>query len=425
AWPRNGIDFWVLARLEAEGLSPSPEADRFTLLRRASLDLRGLPPTPAEVDAFAADPAPDAYERVVDRFLDDPSFGERWARLWLDLARYADSAGYGSDPLRTIWRYRDWVINAYNRNLPYDRFTVEQLAGDLLPDPSVDQKVATAFHRNTMTNTEGGTDDEEFRVAAIKDRVDTTSQVWMGLTIGCAKCHTHKYDPITQEEYYRFYAFFNQTEDADRGDEQPVLALPTAAEDAEKRRIDAAIASLQPFLARPVPEASEALARAFHVVVPASIPVRLENARLEKSRPKPTTVPVMVELPAAKRRVTRLLEKGNFLAPARPVEPGTPASLHPRPPGAPPDRLGLARWLVDAENPLTSRVAVNRYWAQFFGTGLVETEEDFGTQGDLPSHPELLDWLAESYRTGGWDTKAVLRRIVTSAAYRQSSRVTP
>ena len=425
AWPRNGIDFWVLARLDSEGLAPSPEADRFTLLRRVSLDLRGLPPTPAERDAFAADNDPDAYEKAVDRFLDDPAYGERRARTWLDLARYADSAGYGSDPLRTIWRYRDWVIDACNRNLSYDRFTVEQLAGDLLPGATVDQKIATAFHRNTMTNTEGGTDDEEFRVAAVKDRVDTTAQVWMGLTVGCAKCHTHKYDPITQEEYYRFYAFFDQTEDADRGDEQPVIAVPSAAQEEENRRIDAQIGSLRTLLTTPAPETADLLARTFHTVATSAQALRFEVARLEKSRPKAATVPVMVELAAGKRRQTRLLEKGNYLSPGRPVEPGTPAALHSLPPAAPRDRLGLARWLVDPENPLTARVAVNRYWAQFFGTGLVETEEDFGTQGDLPSHPELLDWLAEAYRTGGWDTKAILRTIVTSSTYRQSSRATP
>src|SRR5262249_55563346 len=228
AWPRNGIDFWVLGRLEKEGLKPSPEADGYTLLRRASLDLRGLPPTPEEVDRFVRDKAPGAYERAVDRFLDDTAYGERWARIWLDLARYADSAGYGSDPLRpNIWPYRDWVIGAFNRNLPYDRFTLLQIAGDLLPNPSLEDRIATAFHRNTMTNTEGGTDDEEWRVAAIKDRVDTTMQVWMGLTIGCAKCHSHKFDPITQEEYYRFYAIFNQTADTDQPDERPTIPLPS------------------------------------------------------------------------------------------------------------------------------------------------------------------------------------------------------
>ncbi len=244
-WPRNGIDYWILARLEKEGLHPSPEADSYTLLRRVSLDVRGLPPTPGELEQFLSDRAPGAYERAVDRFLDDPAYGERWARMWLDLARYADSAGYGSDPLRTIWRYRDWVISAFNRNLPYDQFTIEQMAGDLLPDPTLDQKMATAFHRNTMTNTEGGTDDEEFRVAAIKDRVDTTMQVWMGLTMGCAKCHSHKYDPLTNDEYYKFYAIFNQTADTDQPDESPVIAAPTPEISERVRQIDSKIDELK------------------------------------------------------------------------------------------------------------------------------------------------------------------------------------
>ena len=227
SWPRNGIDFWILDRLEKEGLKPSPEASRAVLLRRLSLDLHGIPPTLDEVERFVADQSSNAYERVVDRFLADPAYGERWARMWMDQARYADSAGYGSDPLRpSIWRYRDWVISAFNRNLPFDQFTLWQLAGDLLPDATLEQKMATAFHRNTMTNTEGGTDDEEFRVAAIKDRVDTTMQVFMGLTIGCAKCHSHKFDPITHDEYYRFYAIFNQTADNDQPDETPVIAAP-------------------------------------------------------------------------------------------------------------------------------------------------------------------------------------------------------
>ena len=214
---------------EREALKPSLEASRPILLRRLSLDLRGLPPTLEEVERFVADNAPDAYEKTVDRFLADPAYGERSARVWLDQARYADSAGYGSDPLRpSIWRYRDWVISAFNRNQPFDQFTLWQIAGDLLPGSTLEQKIATAFHRNTMTNTEGGTDDEEFRVAAIKDRVDTTMQVLMGLTMGCAKCHSHKFDPITHEEYYKFYALFNQTADDDRPDESPVLAAPTA-----------------------------------------------------------------------------------------------------------------------------------------------------------------------------------------------------
>ncbi len=414
AWPRNGIDFWILHRLEQDGLKPSPEADGYTLLRRASLDLRGLPPTPEEVERFVRDKVPGAYERAVDRFLDDTAYGERWARIWLDLARYADSAGYGSDPLRpNIWPYRDWVVSAFNRNLPYDRFTLLQLAGDLLPSPSVEDRIATAFHRNTMTNTEGGTDDEEFRVAAIKDRVDTTMQVWMGLTIGCAKCHSHKFDPITQEEYYRFYAIFDQTADNDQPDERPTIPLPPDPKTAARiREIDAKIAALKAKQGKETPK-SEAEK------------IKAEIATLEKSRPKPTSVPVMAELPQDKRRTTHLLRKGNFLDPGDPVKPGVPAALHPLPAGAPVNRLTLANWLVDLKNPLTARVAVNRYWAQLFGVGLVDTEEDFGTQGEPPSHPELLDWLAVRYRDSGWDTKALLRLIVTSATYRQSSRARP
>ncbi|HZY90543.1 MAG TPA: DUF1549 and DUF1553 domain-containing protein, partial [Gemmataceae bacterium] len=390
-------------------------ADRFTLLRRASLDLRGLPPSPQEVEAFAHDASPDAYEKAVDRFLADSAYGERWARVWLDQARYADSAGYGSDPLRTIWRYRDWVIDTFNRNLPYDRFTVEQLAGDLLPKPTLEQRMATAFHRNTMTNTEGGTDREEFRVAAVKDRVDTTLQVWMGLTVGCAKCHSHKYDPITQKDYYRFYAFFNQTADADRPDESPVIPCPTPEVQEQVRKFDERLAPLKKVF-------GGAPAAALGVLGVQAVRARV--ARLEKSRPSVPTLPVMVEFPAGKRRATHVMTKGNFLSPGEKVEPGVPAAFPPLPKDAPPDRLGVARWLISPDNPLTARVAVNRYWAQLWGAGLVETEEDFGTQGELPSHPELLDWLATEYVRLGWDTKAFLKLLVTSAAYRQSARVT-
>jgi hypothetical protein len=410
AWPRYGIDRWILARLEDEGLRPSPEADPYVLLRRVSLDLRGLPPTPEEIRRFTEDHAPGAYERAVDRFLDDPAFGERWARMWLDLARYADSAGYGSDPLRpNMWRYRDWVIDAFNKNMPYDRFTIEQIAGDLIPDADDSTRTATAFHRNTMTNTEGGTDDEEWRTAAIKDRADTTAQVWMGLTLGCAKCHTHKYDPITHEEYYKFYAIFNQTADSDKPDESPLLSFSSPELTAKVARIDAEIAPLKKKM-KGMPKDA-----------PAFKELRDQIDKLEKSKPAIPTLPVMVELPKEKRRVTRILKKGNFLDPGDPVEPGTPKALHPLSPGAPADRLALARWLVDRKNPLTARVAVNRFWAQLFGAGIVETEEDFGIQGEQPSHPELLDWLAVSFMERGWDVKGLIREIVTSSTYRQSS----
>jgi len=423
-WPRNGIDFFVLAELEKHGLKPAAQADRYTLLRRVSFDLRGLPPTPGETEEFLRDRTPDAYEKAVDRFLNDPAYGERWARMWLDLARYADSAGYGSDPLRpNIWRYRDWVIDAFNRNLPYDQFSIEQLAGDLLPQPTREQRIATAFHRNTMTNTEGGTDDEEFRVAAIKDRVDTTMQVWMGLTMGCAKCHSHKYNPITQQEYYRFYAFFNQTADNDQPDERPTLAAPTPEQEKQNRRIDGQIAALNKQLAAPSLAAVRALRR---TPIPVeSLALLSEIGKLEKSRPSIVQVPVMVELPPEKRRQTHLMQKGNFLNPGEKVEPGVPAAFHPLPKDASVNRLGVAKWLFSPENPLTARVAVNRYWAALFGSGLVETEEDFGTQGEMPSHPELLDWLATEYVRLGWDSKAFLKLLATSATYRQSSQTTP
>ncbi len=425
SWPRNEVDRFVLARLEKAGLKPSPEADRFTLLRRVSLDLRGLPPTPEEVDAFARDRSPDAYEKMVDRFLADPAYGERWARMWLDLARYADSAGYGSDPLRlNIWPYRDWVIDAFNRNLPYDTFTIDQLAGDLLPGATTEQKVATAFHRNTMTNTEGGTTREEFRVAAVKDRVDTTMQVWMGLTMGCAKCHSHKYDPITQKEYYQLFAVFNQTADNDQPSETPTLpVLPSSAQE-RNRELDVRIAELKRKLGSPETAADPK----------ATAALKEQVGALEKQRVQPVPLPVMVEVPPAQHRETHLLIKSNYLDPGEKVEPGVPAAFHPFPKEQPCNRLTVAQWIVDPRNPLTARVAVNRFWAQLFGTGLVETEEDFGTQGDLPSHPELLDWLAVRFQSGAgsagaavrpWDMKALLRLIVTSATYRQASRATP
>jgi hypothetical protein len=424
SWPENPIDHFILARLERAGLKPSPPADQFALLRRLSLDLRGLPPTREEVGAFAGDRSPDAYEKAVEKMLADPAYGERWARVWLDLARYADSAGYGSDPLRTIWRYRDWVIDAFNKTLPYDQFLIEQIAGDLLPNATLEQKMATAFHRNTMTNTEGGTDREEFRVAAVKDRVDTTLQVAMGLTMGCAKCHDHKYDPVTQKDYYRFYAFFNQSADADRSDEAPVIPVPTPEAARKNHELDVKIEDLKRRLISPRFVASLSVERL--PVLPAEAVIAYGKIkRLNQKRPPIPTLPVMVELPPDKRRETRIMVKGSFLSLGDRVEAGVPAAFHALPEGAPANRLGVALWLVDRNNPLTSRVAVNRLWAQLFGVGLVETEEDFGTQGELPSHPELLDWLATEYVRLGWDTKALLRLMVTSATYRQSAKVTP
>ncbi len=780
-WPKNSIDQFILAKMEAAKLKPSPPAERSALIRRLSLDLTGLPPTPVEVEHFLNDKSPNAYEKEVDRLLASPAFGERWARMWMDLARYADSAGYGSDPLRlNIWPYRDWVIKALNHNLPFDQFTTEQLAGDLLENSTEDQRTATAFHRNTMTNTEGGTDDEEWRVAAVKDRANVTAQVWMGLTMGCAQCHTHKFDPITQTEYYKFYAFFNQTEDNDQPDERPTLPLPTADEAAKIKGLNNQIAALEKQLDSSSPELldefsawqkthsdanawrtleptdfkgkngasfkkledysllatnnapgtdtytvtvhsavsnlsalrleafsdesfpkngpgrsqsgnfllnhfeatfktdsnKEAKARFVRIELPGEgrmlslaevqiflgetnlalhgkasqssvgfdgppelaidgntngkyaeakstthtqaennpwwevdlgqeqlvdsiviwnrtdpdVGVRLANYRVvalnskrepvwenksadapnpstrfalngeqpvkfsratasfigtnydigktiegksesktgwstagsegkshsavfetttqlppgnltiklvqnsggkqtigrfkisaaalpspvlavpeeiapalaivsEKRSPreqeqidkwfrrfaastarrvaeietlkkqmaaiKPVMVPVMKELAAAERRTSHLLNKGSYLSPGDEVTPGIPAAFNPWPANAPTNRLGVARWLMSPENPLTARVTANRFWAQFFGTGIVETEEDFGTQGTLPSHPELLDWLAVELRDNGWNVKQFLKTIVMSATYQQSSRLTP
>ena len=790
SWARNPIDYFVLSRLEHQGLAPSPEADRFTLCRRLYLDLIGLPPTPRQVDDFVNDASPAAYEKLVDRLQSDSHYGERWARPWLDCARYADSAGYGSDPLRkTCFRYRDWVIQAFNHNIPYDQFTIEQLAGDLLPHPTTDQLIATSFNRNTMTNTEGGTDREEFRTAAVKDRVETSVQVWMGLTMGCAQCHTHKYDPITNREYYQLFAIFNQTQDADRADESPTLPTPTAEEatkiealkekialaekppdpaqyaDAQRewerslhrdavawtalaadslsaasgatltRQKDGSILASGPqsatdaytisahtrlsgitaFRLEVLPDASQphhgvgrnedggfvlsnfrvtaqpenakapmgrfirielpghekilhlaevqvfheadnvalkgkakqsstdfggnaqyaidgitdgdfarhttshtkqsddpwweldlkgeqelnriviwnrtdnglferlsnfrvkvlndrrqvvwesdiaappnpeldldltaprmiglqGASDSFHQTSPAEFPAsaavdshggdragwavvpqtdRPQTAIFQTIRPlagpakltftlaqnfpnqaigrfrlwattgrqpvrvipaavldiaamapadrtdaqkaelfdyfktvspeiaaqndrlaqlqkalqqtQVSTTAVMKELPADQRRECRVLIKGNFLNKGPLVQPAVLAAFNPLPKDVPANRLGLARWFMDKDNPLTARVAVNRFWGALFGTGIVETQEDFGTQGQPPSNPALLDWLAVEFRDpqsgplprNAWDMKRLVKLIVMSAAYRQTSRVTP
>jgi Protein of unknown function (DUF1553)/Protein of unknown function (DUF1549) len=401
---QNPIDAFIIARLEKENLAPSPEASREALIRRVSLDLTGLPPTPAEVDAFLQDKSPDAYERVVDRLLGSPAYGERWARPWLDLARYADTQGYEKDNRRSMWLYRDWVIAALNADMPFDRFTIEQLAGDLLPNATRDQKIATGFHRNTMTNTEGGTDDEEFRHYAIVDRVNTTMQVWQGQTFGCAQCHDHKFDPFTTKEYYRFYAFLNSTADADRDDDAPVLRLPTPEQEAALKAARDAVAT-----AKKDKAAGKELKA-------------LQKKEADVLAKIPSTL-VMEEL--QKPRETHLLTRGNFLSPAESVAAGLPAVLNPLPAGAPPTRFTLARWLLDGNNPLTARVMMNRAWEQLFGTGIVATSEDFGTRGERPSHPELLDWLATEFVARHWSMKAMHKLIAMSATYRQSSRVTP
>ncbi len=404
------LDALVAARIASAGVGTSPPASATTWLRRVSLDLTGLPPTLAELDAFAADDAEGARERAVDRLLMSRHFGERQAAWWLDLARYADTKGYEKDERRSIWRYRDWVIDAFNRNLPFDQFTIEQLAGDLLPDPTLDQLVATAFHRNTMTNDEGGTDDEEFRVAAVVDRVNTTAQVWLGMTAGCAQCHDHKYDPLSQREYYELFAFFDQTEDDDHPTDRPVIEAPTREQQAQLTALREEQTRLRAATTQPVPEQFATEVRA-----------RLDAIGKEIVALAVPTVPILRERPAARARATRVHRRGSFLDPGEVVTPGVPSALHPFPADLLRNRLGFARWLVSPDNPLFARVLVNRVWEQLFGRGLVRTSEDFGSMGERPSHPELLDWLASRFVASGYDLKALLRTIVLSATYGRSS----
>jgi mono/diheme cytochrome c family protein len=460
-WIRNGLDAFIAAGHELQGFTPAPEADRYTLIRRLALDLTGVLPTPQEVEHFVHDPRPDAYESLVERLLASPHYGERWGRHWLDLARYADSNGFTRDMPRDIWKYREWVIDAMNRNLPFDRFAVEQLAGDLLPDAGLPQQVATGFHRNTLFNEEGGTDPEQFRVERTVDRVNTTSAVFLGLTIGCAQCHDHKYDPITQREYYQLYAFFNNAD-------EPTIDVPSnrqiaAGEPERRRELLAAIKKLDeqfrsesweafdqaeiaweeklteedksklPFqvanavnLARV--DRTEALNAPLYEYVQSLPEMRRQFPLLETiheiKQQLPAFATTMVMSERAEPRDTFVQVRGDFLRTGAKVRPLTPAVLPPLTVNdRPANRLDLARWLVSEQNPLTARVTVNRVWQRYFGRGLVETENDFGLQGSPPTHPELLDWLAAQFLRSGWDLKGLHRLIVTSATYRQSSRL--
>jgi len=459
----NPIDAFILARLAAEKITPSPAADRTTLIRRVSFDLTGLPPTLVEIAEFLNDSRPDAYLRLVERLLASPHYGERWARPWLDVARYSDSNGYSIDAPRQMWKYRDWVVSALNQDKPYNEFVIEQLAGDLLPQPTTAQKIASGFNRNTQINQEGGIDPEQFRIEAVMDRVATFGSTFLGLTINCAQCHDHKFDPLPQKDYFRLYSFFNNTVDDGHGEGVPGGRLSFASENgpadtfvADIAQVRAELAQfLEPYAAQypawraqTTPEFRAKLRQ--NIATALTLPWEKqtlnqrraifltfggENATftalheklavLEKHEAKAITTLIMAELPQPRESVVFI--KGDFTRPGEKVTPGTPGILPPlaATPGRQPNRLDLARWLFEPAHPLTARVMVNRIWQQYFGLGLVETENDYGSQGAPPTHPELLDWLATEFAAQNWSIKAIHRIIVTSSTYQRASVARP
>ena len=423
-WPRNGIDHFVAKRLEQEGLSPSPEAGKVSLLRRATLTLTGLPPTLTEGEALLADEAPDAFERAVDRLLGSAHYGVHMALPWLDAARYSDSSGYQADWERYQWPWRDWVVNALNANMPFDQFTIEQLAGDLLPGSTLEQKIATGFNRNHRINDEGGSLDAEFEVEYVVDRVETTATVWLGLSAGCARCHDHKYDPISQREFYQLFAYFNNVPekgiDGRKGAAKPFIEVPN-----ERARKE--LATLRERIRRAEEQRKQAEAtgnRKQSDTLREEIEWSRRHIKWLERNQKGMAM-VMVE--RSEPKPSYILKRGDYQQPDKSeiIKPALPGVFGSLPAGFPNNRLGLARWLVGPDNPLTARVIVNRLWQQHFGTGLVRTSEDFGTRGDRPSHPELLDWLATEFVRMGWNLKAMHRLIVTSATFRQASRFPP
>ncbi len=448
-WVRNPIDAFVLARLEERGIRPSPDADKVTLLRRVYLDLIGLPPTPKQVDAFLADTSKRAYEKIVDGLLASPHYGERWGRYWLDVARYADSHGFTIDAPREIWKYRDWVIAALNQDMPFDQFVIEQIAGDMLPKATLSQKIATGFHRNTLINQEGGVDREQFRVEAVADRVNTTGTVFLGLTLECARCHDHKYDPIKQKEYYQLFAFLNNQN-------EPTLTIAAPAVAAKREKLEKQVEKLEVDLNEAIAaylktnaKAKDSLKENISMILRLRPDQRTSSQkrslakyfrgkdkglrkrfdqidRLNKAMPKFPTTLVLSEM--SRPRKTNVHIKGDFTRPGEPVTPDVPSVLHSlrAPKGRKQaNRLDLAKWLVDPRNPLVGRVSMNRLWQRHFGRGIVETENDFGTQGARPTHPELLDWLATEFVRQKWSLKAMHKLIVMSSTYRQSSKARP
>jgi hypothetical protein len=405
-WSRLPIDAFVYARLQRENLTPAPEADKRTLLRRVSFDLTGLPPTPEEVDAFLADGSPQAYEKVVDRLLTSPHFGERMALYWLDIVRYADTGGYHSDNHRDVWLYRDYVIDAFNKNKPFDQFTIEQLAGDLLPAATRETRIASGYNRLLMTTEEGGAQAKEYLAKYAADRVRNASSVWLGTTLGCCECHDHKFDPFKTKEFYQFAAFFADIKEkaVGRQDQDKVL---TEEQIARLKQWDTDVAEMLKE-GPPTPATSKKVAE-----------LQKQKADFDK------TLPTTLVTTAVPPRVMRVLPRGNWLDDSgEMVTPGVPASLPPlKFKGERATRLDLAKWLTAADNPLMARVFVNRLWKLMYGQGLVKSLEDFGSQGTWPTHPDLLDWLAVEFRESGWDVKHLLKLIVLSRTYRQSSQL--
>ncbi len=480
-WCRTPIDRFVLAKLESMGLQPSPSADRITLIKRLSVDLTGLPPTPEEVDAFLNDTSDAAYEHVVDRLLASRHYGERMALPWLDAARYADSNGFQQDGDTWQWIWRDWVVKAINEDLPFDKFTIWQLAGDLLPDATIDQKIASGFNRNHLLNGEGGAIAEEQRFVNLFDRIDTTATTWLGLTMACAQCHDHKYDPISRRDYYGMLDAFNRV--PENGTPQyfssrirvaaPFIELPTEANNARIAELEGQIATSResadlatdgafqgwkaglfadgkPFEGKGLPDATAAILRKpdgersddeKKLVEPGlrkhfddkvrsnlvgSLPAlaKLDGLNRQLADYRADQIPRVMVMSDASPRETKILDRGEYLNPLEKVSFNTPQFLPPLPAGSAANRLGFAQWLVAPEHPLTARVQVNRTWQYFFGTGIVKTSEDFGVQSEYPIHGPLLDWLAVEFRERNWSVKTLHKLIVMSAVYQQSSRMT-
>ena len=388
-WPHNEIDYFVLAKLDKLGLTPNEEADKERLLKRLCLDITGLPPTLAQMDAFLADNSPDAYEKQVDALLKTPEYGEKLAVHWMDVARYADSYGYQDDNIRTQWPWRDWVIHAFNENMPYDQFLTWQIAGDMLPDATKEQILATAFFRNHKYTEEGGVVPEEYRIEYLIDKTRTYGKGILGLTIECAQCHDHKYDPFPQKDYYSLLAFFNNTKEV--GYEGDVSVSKPAK---------------------------------MPILTITDTDVRSNLSFIHKTDTASLMVSVMGERDTL--RPTYVLSRGRYDAPTDLVRPAAMKAVLPYDTAKfPRNRLGLAKWTVSPNNPLTARVFVNQLWQEFFGRGIVKSSGDFGMQGDLPTNPQLLDWLAADFMEHGWDIKRLVRQFALSAAYRQSAKVTP